>query len=342
MCRIILAGVICLGIGGIVSVVPAPGLQEQWVVRVPQEYTTIQSAIDAVREGGIVLIDSGTYRENLQVTKNVRLIGAGQAQVSLYVFDEQEPAVSIETLQSAQVSLEGFTIGDPSRQQVISLSSGICVGGPVQLTLRQLIIAGHSTGVEIETKLAHIVLSEVLLTHNKFGVSSTLGDPYLVIQDSTIKENEIGIIARLATGTVRLYRSILSTNHSAAIVLTGGYFGGIMGDIQENKITNNGTGIYLGFEALIDFKMYPQLLGTIDPPVVFFSNNEITNEITDNSTYGLAIVDPACPVDLLLRSLIFVKDRSDPITFVGIKNQFIRNGQDLCPANYPWPPGFRK
>ncbi len=336
----ILAGVICLGLVGVVSVVPAPGLQEQWVVRVPQEYTTIQSAIDAVREGGIVLIDSGTYRENVRVIKSLRLIGAGQDQVSLHALDEQEPAVSIDPLQSAQVYLEGFTIGDPSRQQVISLSSGIRVGGPVQLTLRQLIISGHSSGVEIsiETKLAHIVLSEVLLTRNNLGVSSTLGDPHLVIQDSTIKGNEIGIIASSATGTVRLYRSTLSTNRSAAIVLTGGYFGGIMGDIQENKITNNGIGIYLGFEALIDFKMYPQLLGTIGPSVVFLSNNEIT----DNSTYGLAIVDPACPVDLLLRSLIFVKDRSDPITFVGIKNEFIRNGQDLCPADYPWPPGFRK
>lgn len=46
-------------------------------LRVPREYATIQSAIDAARDGDTVLVDPGTYREGLRLAgKSVRLVSA--------------------------------------------------------------------------------------------------------------------------------------------------------------------------------------------------------------------------------------------------------------------------
>lgn len=43
--------------------------------RVPQQYNSIQSAIDSSIAGDTVLIDTGMYSENLIVNKSISIIG---------------------------------------------------------------------------------------------------------------------------------------------------------------------------------------------------------------------------------------------------------------------------
>jgi pectin methylesterase-like acyl-CoA thioesterase len=63
------AGLLMLGEGLAPQVTWPTGQQERFVVRVPEDFPTIQTAIDAVAEGGTVLIGPGTYQENLKITK---------------------------------------------------------------------------------------------------------------------------------------------------------------------------------------------------------------------------------------------------------------------------------
>jgi pectin methylesterase-like acyl-CoA thioesterase len=69
------AGLLVLGEGLAPQVTWPTGQQERFVVRVPEDFPTIQTAIDAVAEGGTVLIGPGTYQENLKITKSLRLVG---------------------------------------------------------------------------------------------------------------------------------------------------------------------------------------------------------------------------------------------------------------------------
>jgi pectin methylesterase-like acyl-CoA thioesterase len=57
------AGLLVLGEGLAPQVTWPTGQQERFVVRVPEDFPTIQAAIDAVAEGGTVLIGPGTYQE---------------------------------------------------------------------------------------------------------------------------------------------------------------------------------------------------------------------------------------------------------------------------------------
>ena len=45
------------------------------MIRVPQDHAKIQQAIDAASHGDTVLVDSGTYFENIKFYKSVKLIG---------------------------------------------------------------------------------------------------------------------------------------------------------------------------------------------------------------------------------------------------------------------------
>lgn len=51
------------------------------VLRVPQDFPTIQAAIDAAPEGAMIQIAPGTYRENLTIRKNVWLQGVSREAV---------------------------------------------------------------------------------------------------------------------------------------------------------------------------------------------------------------------------------------------------------------------
>ncbi len=85
--------------------------------------------------------------------------------------------------------------------------------------------------------------------------------------------------------------------------------------IQSNHISQNTLGAVLQEQASPTFR-----------------NNQITN----NTDYGIALYRRPC-FDQVAASLRFQGN------IAGEANELSGNGKtDLCPADYPWPPGFRK
>lgn len=61
----------------------APAAHAAWNVHVVHEGQSIQSAVDAAAPGDTVLVMPGTYRQSVQITRNVTLMGSGSGQVVL-------------------------------------------------------------------------------------------------------------------------------------------------------------------------------------------------------------------------------------------------------------------
>jgi len=72
------------------------------VISVPADYTSIQAAIDAAQDGDVIEVQSGIYRENLDVDKPLTLRGIGMPTV------DAGGKGSAITLSADGITLEGF------------------------------------------------------------------------------------------------------------------------------------------------------------------------------------------------------------------------------------------
>jgi len=114
-------------------------------LKVPSQYPTIQSAINAAHSGDTILVAPGTYIEQLTITKSVTIMGSGAGKTII-----QSPAVlkpdafgnpwTIELGNAAMVTLSGFTL-------LVTLQCIINSTTPASIFESQLGYAGGGIGV---------------------------------------------------------------------------------------------------------------------------------------------------------------------------------------------------
>jgi hypothetical protein len=92
---------------------------------VPANFSSIQAAIDAARPNDVVLVDVGTYRENLRLKSGVDVVGRETARTLLAPMDPQRPTVTVAGVIGARFS--NFTLVDAAVGVSVSASTGIDV-----------------------------------------------------------------------------------------------------------------------------------------------------------------------------------------------------------------------
>lgn len=96
-------------------------------------YTTIQAAVNAAISGDTVNVSAGTYNEQVAVTKNLHLTGAGvgvsiiQAPSTMPVATDENSNIVKISGSSISVELDGFTISGPGPTGCGSIRAGIFV-----------------------------------------------------------------------------------------------------------------------------------------------------------------------------------------------------------------------
>ncbi len=298
-------------------------------------FRSIQSAIDRTSEGSTITIGPGTYRENLRISKDVRLVGKNQSEVKLQALNERVAIIGVQTQQPIQLFLQSITIGDPSRPisnwKEIPTGAGIEIDGPVQALLRRVTIYGRSAGISATAMGGatahdllrflpepHIVLDGVELRRNFIGVHAVSYDSF-IIANSIVEENWIGFLGE----KILLNKSVVRQNTVGVWLVTRITSPEPMGELDSNEIKKNLVGVYL--EALYDGSQ-----------IVIQKN-----QIMENQQYGILVSDPACSVDLGRGS--YVGPKNALITIFGGDNEAKDNPKGyLCPKDYAVPPWFIK
>jgi nitrous oxidase accessory protein NosD len=319
-------------------------------------FMAIGEAIEAAPEGATIQIQPGLYYERpLIIEKSLTLKGVGIAFETVIRGIEPEPlltirhpeggrpvAVIIQYL-SVQAPILPFRPKRPSDSPagvVIKNEEGEGSPEDLQVSIQESTIFGL-TGIRIRGP-AKVTINKGRIyswgtspdvAHSGIGVDAFSCE--LVISDSKIESLRQGIYLEKVRALIQRneIRDATSEMINTGIMIRGE----TEATISENVIENNESGIILGF----------YLVGTNIK--LYLKRNKISNNGVGISFEGrdiVAILDE----NEIVRNGMGVRLGLPPCTgfeqelfsgqVLGKDNEIHDNGQDLCPEDYPWPPGF--
>jgi len=230
---------------------------EPTTIVVPDDYPTIQEAIDAASSGDTILVSEGTYAEGpIYVGKSLTILANGSVIVDglhqgnvffIYAFD---------------VTIRGFTIKNSG---ALPSYSGVFLLGTENCIVSGNTIINSSAGIWVDSRQPNLVISNNMIANNRQGILLEESS-YVRILNNTITNNKDGIVLLYSSGNT----------------------------INNNTITANGWGIWLSNSEnnTIADNMIMKNTAGICPNLS--SGNSIHHNNFINNTYQ-AYIDSASP-----------------------------------------------
>ncbi len=223
----------------------------------PNNYSSIQAAIDNASAGDTVFVYAGTYTEILTINKTINLIGQDRTSTILKSITQK---ANIVTITADHVLISGFTC-DLARHN----GYGIVVSGHnctiSQNALTNFIYDG--CGIYIQASFTFVINNTFRAGGIQDGVCIVIGRvDHNTITGNIFKDAGEGVLLLRGADNNLIGKNHIS-NQSAGIEFYAGDYHNI---IRNNEITNNQVGLW------------------------FYQSNENTiccNNITNNSYWGV-------------------------------------------------------
>ncbi|MEM4382296.1 MAG: hypothetical protein QXX19_08720 [Candidatus Caldarchaeum sp.] len=381
--------------------------QEQ-VLKVPQDFPTIQAALDAAPEGALILIAPGVYRENLKIAKSLTLEGSGIDVTILEPVPRDEnsynPIITVSPSRSEwNLSLKNLTL----RRSPLALSNSYGRTPGVKIIETEQAVT-HPRLTFIQTKWEGLWAILTRLMIDRLTVQKSIFVFANIIEGGEVREAEIA-------SNVMVYSSFAPFEGHHVVIRDNVIHGEISLDlalggeaeIVENIITNGGIFFYqegerarwivrrnyfeysptaiaisVSGESLLDALIEENRIkgGNIGIQISLNVGSWPTGKIQliKNLIMGLSDYDwrfpqpsrsagidiisnvltwpPEGPVEIEISENTIMANRGcgvaldagslyqiNPPRITGRDNELAYNEKgDLCPPDYPWPPGFRK
>jgi nitrous oxidase accessory protein NosD len=126
------------------------------------DYTTIQAAINAASKDDTIIVDDGTYNENVVVNQTV-IIGSenGSASTTIVAIDPKFHAV---TITANDVDMSGFTVTNATGND----AAGIWVEG-MKAYIFQNIMTGNTIGIHLQSANKYNVSCNTIVDNDACG-----------------------------------------------------------------------------------------------------------------------------------------------------------------------------
>ncbi len=240
------------------------------VLNVPEDYPTIQAAVDAAKSGDLVLIAPGVYREEVDVTTdNIVIRGLDRNEVILDgQFERQNGirviganGVSVENMTAMNYRRNGFLWTQATGYRGSYLTAwrngdyGIYAFDAVGGVFEHSYAAGSTdAGFYIgQCYPCDAVVTDVVSEYNALGYSGTNAGGNILVVNSTFRFNRMGIVPNSGTyelcypqrDTVIAGNRVYSNNQDdtasfrwAVLFMGSGIFvsGGIQDTVRNNRV----------------------------------------------------------------------------------------------------------
>jgi parallel beta-helix repeat protein len=228
-------------------------LGSNWIVRgtspiiVPDDYSTIQEAVNNADEGDTIFVSNGIYYEHVVVNKTVSLVGED---VSATIVDGDNTGTVVYIV-SDYVNVTGFTV---QRSGNVQLDAGICLN--------------NSAGC---------VVSGNLLIDNGFCGISLLYSQQNMIIDNNVNRSSWGGIHMLASSYNLVSRNIVDNTYGGI----NGHVSSNYNNITENAISNSAYGMF--YHAASNNIIYRNNVSTIAVDGIWLQDQASYNVVAENS-----------------------------------------------------------
>lgn len=226
---------------------------------VPEDYKTIQKAIVEANPEDTVMIEAGTYEENLEINKNLTLRGSGEKETeiksakkchTLVFIGPSKVKVEVEDIKlsetradycfnpaSKRPSSAIYMVGDStatiSDSAIWSQGDGILLHGSSRAILKGITIQKTGwLGINIGNSSQVIVSDSTISGCNDYGGIGLFGSSKATVINTTISNNLNGIWLR-SSSQVTLKNSIIRKNEIGIEIYKPEEFEGVL------KGTNN-------------------------------------------------------------------------------------------------------
>ncbi len=201
---------------------------EPAVLTVPDDFSTIQEAVNNAIDGDTIFVKAGTYYEHVIVNKSISLQGED---VSTTIIDGNDTGHVVYIVRN-DVNITGFTI----RNSGHSWSAGIWLDSAPDSQIHSNNITDNNYGVLLYSSSPRVSILNNTIASNEFGVRVLNGgSDYLNVSDNVVMNNRARSVLGISMGIT-----------GYGIGLTGSTSGSHNATIANNLIMNNGDGIALG------------------------------------------------------------------------------------------------
>jgi len=179
-------------------------------LRVPQNYPTIQAAVDVAKRGDEIEVSPGVYYENVVIDQEILLVG----------------------LDKDTTIIDGRQVGNVIHVQVDSV------------TITGLTIRNGNNGIRVLGTIGNVNIADNIIKNNRYGIS-LIGDDVTPTTDNIITHNtfqnnsNVSLSISLGLSNTISENDISGSAYGMKLALTN------TTTISDNLLTSNSYGVYL-------------------------------------------------------------------------------------------------
>jgi parallel beta-helix repeat protein len=156
------------------------------IKKVPDDYPTIQAAINAASPGDMIRVANGTYNETLFVEKSVSILGENPATT---IIDGGFNGYVIHVV-SSNVTISGFTVQNGKRELPYS---GIYLYNCDYASIYNNILKYNYCGLELKRSNNSRIFGNIIVNNTYAGVYVHDGSSNNIFFENTIANNSLGV-----------------------------------------------------------------------------------------------------------------------------------------------------
>jgi parallel beta-helix repeat protein len=250
-------------------------------IRVPQDYPTIQEAVNVAKRGDIIEVASGTYYENVVVSVKVTIVGDDNTNT---IVDGGENDV-VFNIQAHDVEIHNLTIRNGGDRY-----SGIdayLYGGLVICDNR---ISQNVAGISLAESGGNTIEGNILLNNSMQGISLAQSDSN-IIANNRIENSAYGVNIQECSGGLISGNAVSKTSYAIYLAYADN------NNVSANIFTYNSWNMYLVHSDSNTVGKNVVSGGSVGIEVYQSQGNSVTNNTVTGSSYGIYLAH--CGVNIL-------------------------------------------